>query len=81
MTAPFVLQVGFSLSIKADVKISNTVTAAPLMRVVCSALTFRDFIPRLELWTLFRDFLGIFGKVHKCLNYFSLFFKPYLVHF
>ena len=27
-----------------------------------SALTFRDFVPRLELFTLFRD-LGIFGKV------------------
>ena len=27
-----------------------------------SALTFKDFVPRLELLTLFRDFLGIFGK-------------------
>jgi len=25
-----------------------------------SAFTFRDFVPRLELLTLFRDFLGIF---------------------
>jgi len=27
-----------------------------------SALIFRDFVTRLELFTLFRDFLGIFGK-------------------
>ena len=30
--------------------------------VANSALTFRNFVPRLELLTLFRDFVGI-GKV------------------
>jgi len=38
----------------------------------CSALTFRDFVPRLELLSPFRDILGIWGflgffeKVWKC---------------
>ena len=51
--------------------------------VPTSALTFRDFVPRLELLTLFRDFLGIFGKAWKCAkrHYFSLFCKSYLVLF
>jgi len=33
----------------------------------CSA-QFRDVVPRLELLTLFRDFLGIFRKVLKCVK-------------
>jgi len=34
-----------------------------------SALAFRDFVLRLELLTLFRDCLGIFGKVWKCVKW------------
>ena len=54
-----------------------------------SALTFGDFVPRLELLTLFSDFLGILGifrdfrkstKKRK-MNYFSLFCKSYLLIF
>ena len=44
-----------------------------------SALTFRDFVPRLELLTLFRDFRR---SMKMCeMNYFSLFCKSYLVLF
>ena len=47
--------------------------------VSLSALTFRDFVPRLELLSPFRD-LGIFGDFQKSMkmcemNYFSLFCK------
>ena len=57
--------------------------------VVASALTFRDFVPRLELLTHYRDFLGIsgiLGDFHKSVkmyerNYFSLFCKSYLILF
>ena len=42
----------------------------------CSALTFRYFVPRSELLTLFKDF----WKNMK-INYFSLFCKSYLVLF
>ena len=42
---------------------NNTVAKNPLRFTLyygsSSALTFRDFVPRLELLTLFRDFLGI----------------------
>ena len=57
--------------------------------VVASALTFRDFVPRLELLTHYRDFLGISGilgdfqksvKMYER-NYFSLFCKSYLILF
>jgi len=33
-----------------------------------SALTFRDFVPRLELLTLFRDFVGIFENYENVKN-------------
>ena len=42
---------------------------------ITSALTFRDFVPRLELLSPFRDFLGIsgflriFAKVWKCVKW------------
>ena len=44
---------------------------ADILRTVLatSALIFRGFAPRLELLTLFRDFLGIFGKVWKCVKW------------
>ena len=44
-----------------------------------SALTFRDFVPRLQLLTLFRDFRRIMKMCE--MNYFSLFCKSYLVLF
>jgi len=55
------------------------------MRLLCSALTFRDFVPRLEPLTLFRD-MGIVKdfpeSIKMCkMNYFSLFCKSYLVLF
>jgi len=44
-----------------------------------SALTFRDFVPRLELLTFFRDFRS---SMKMCeIIYFSLFCKSYLVLF
>ena len=44
-----------------------------------TVLTFRDFAPRLELLTLFRDFRR---SMKMCeMNYFSLFCKSYLVLF
>ena len=51
--------------------------------VTFSALTFRDFVLRLELlapfWGLFRDFRK---SMKMCkMNYFSLFWKSYLVLF
>jgi len=43
-----------------------------------SALTFRDFVPRLQLLTLFRDFRK---SMKMCkMNYFSSFCKWYLVY-
>jgi len=44
-----------------------------------SALTFRDFVPGLELFTLLRDFRE---SMKMCkMNYISLFCKSYLVLF
>jgi len=44
-----------------------------------SALTFRDFAPRLELLTIFRDFQKSMKTSE--INYFSLFCKSYSVLF
>jgi len=57
--------------------------------VLIIALTFRNFVPRLELLALLWDFLGIKGflrdfqkSMKMCkMNYFSLFWKSYLVLF